>query len=159
MTRGIPKNTDTNDLAIGQKTHIDMPGTGIIDRSALHEEGIEVVTDAGIADYAKELAFMEELVEVEVHESTDPNAEPVVDLYCNGIPQRFLRGVPIAVKRKYVQILADARQTSMTTVVKVDGENVINRINKHSALRYPFRVVRDDNPRGRDWLRAALQAA
>lgn len=160
MTRGIPnKKLDTEDLDIGQKTHIDMPGMGIIDRSALHEEGIEIVTAAGLSDYAKDLAFMEELVEVEVHESTDPNAEPVVDLYCNGIPQRFLRGVPIAVKRKYVQILTAARQTSMTTTVKVDGDNVINRINKHSALRYPFRVVRDDNPKGSDWLRSTLQAA
>lgn len=159
MARGIPNKIDTNELDVGQKTHIDMPATGIIDRSAMHEDGIEVVAAAGLSDYAKDLVFMEELVEVEVHESTDPNAEPVVDLYCNGIPQRFARGVPIAVKRKYVQILASARQTSMTTTVKVDGDNVVNRINKHSAARYPFRVLRDDNPRGRDWLRSALQAA
>lgn len=160
MNRGIPaKKIDTNEVDVGQKSHIDVPATGILDRSALHEEGIEVVQSAGIDEYAKELAFMEELVEVEVHESTDPNAEPVVDLYCNGIVQRIIRGVPISVKRKYVQILANARQTSMTTTVKVDGDNVVNRINKHTAARYPFRVLRDDNPKGRDWLRGALQSA
>lgn len=159
MARGIPNKIDTNELDVGQKTHIDMPATGLIDRSAMREEGIEVVVASGLNDYAKELAFMEELVEVEVHESIDPNAEPVVDLYCNGVPQRFARGVPIAVKRKYVQILANSRPTSMTTTTKVDGDHVVNRINKHSAVRYPFRVVRDDNPRGNDWLRSALQAA
>lgn len=160
MPRGIPNSKlDTTDLDVGQRTHIDIPGEGVIDRSAMREEGVEIVPAAAMDGYATELAFMEELVEVEVHESTDPNAEPIVELYCNGTPQRLIRGVPHAVKRKFVQILANARQTSMTTTTKVDGDNVVNRINKHSALRYPFRVVRDDNPRGRDWLRNTLQAA
>lgn len=159
MPRGIPNKTDTNDLEVGQKTHIDIPGEGIIDRSALREEGIEIVPAAAVDSYAAELAFMEEPVEVEVHESSDPNAEPIVDLYCNGIPQRIVRGQPITVKRKYVQILAGARQISMSTDTRVDGENVVNRVSKRTALRYPFTVVRDDNRRGHDWLRKQLQAA
>ncbi len=159
MARGIPNKLDTNELDVTKQSHIDMPAEGIIDRSAMREEGIDVVQAYGLDDYAKDLAFMEELVDVEVHESTDPNAEPIVDLYCNGTPQRFIRGQVQTVKRKYVQILANARQQSMTTTTKVDGDNVVNRINKHSALRYPFRVARDDNQRGRDWLRQALQAA
>ena len=159
MARGIPNKTDTTDMDVGQKTHIDIPGTGVIDRSALHEEGIEVVPAVAVDSYAADLAFMEEPVEIEVHESNDPNAEPIVDLYCNGIPQRIVRGQPIAVKRKYVQILAGARQVSMSTDTRVQGEDVINRVSKRSALRYPFSVIRDDNRRGRDWLRHALQSA
>lgn len=159
MARGIPNKLDTNDLDIGQKTHIDMPGEGVIDRAAMREEGIEVVPAVAMDGYAADLKFMEELVEVEVHESNDPNAEPIVDLYCNGIPQRIVRGQPIAVKRKYVQILASARQVSMSTDTRVQGEDVINRVSKRSALRYPFSVVRDDNRKGRDWLRQALQSA
>ena len=160
MARGIPgSKTDSNDLNTTQKSHIDMPADGIIDRSALREDGIDVAPAAGLSDYARELAFMEELVEVEVHESTDPNAEPIVDLYCNGVPQRFIRGQVQTVKRKFVQILAQTRPTSVTSSVRKEGDQVFNRINKHSAMRYPFRVVRDDNPRGRDWLRNILQAA
>lgn len=159
MARGIPNKLDTTDLDVGQKTHIDIPGTGVIDRSAMHEEGIEVVPAVAVDSYAAELAFMEEPVEIEVHESNDPNAEPIVDLYCNGIPQRIVRGQPITVKRKYVQILAGARQVSMSTDTRVQGEDVINRVSKRSALRYPFSVVRDDNRKGRDWLRQALQSA
>ena len=110
MARGIPgSKTDSNDLDTAQKSHIDMSTDGIIDRSALREDGIEVAPAAGLSDYARELAFMEEMVEVEVHESTDQNAEPIIDLYCNGMPQRLIRGVPHAVKRKFVQILANAR--------------------------------------------------
>lgn len=160
MPRGIPNSKlDTTNMDVGQKTHIDMPAEGLIDRSAMQEEGVEVVPALAMDGYAADLAFMEELVEVEVHESNDPNAEPIVDLYCNGIPQRIVRGQPIAVKRKYVQILANARQVSMTTETRVQGEDVINRISKRSALRYPFSVVRDDNRKGRDWLRSVLQAA
>jgi hypothetical protein len=160
MPRGIPNSPiDTTDQDVGQKTHTDIPGEGILDRSAIHEEGIEIVTVKALDGYAGDLAFMEELVEVEVHESSDPNAEPIVDLYCNGIPQRLIRGRAHTVKRKYVHILARARQVSMSTETRVEGENVVNRVNKRSALRYPFSVMRDDNPRGRDWLRQELQAA
>lgn len=160
MPRGIPNSkTDTTNMDVGQKTHIDMPAEGVIDRSAMREEGIEVVPAMAIDDYASDLAFMEEPVEVEVHESNDPNAEPIVDLYCNGIPQRIVRGQPITVKRKYVQILASARQVSMSAETRVQGEDVINRVSKRSALRYPFSVTRDDNRKGRDWLRTVLQAA
>ncbi len=159
MPRGIPNKLDTNEMQVGQNTHIDMPTEGVIDRSAMREEGVEIVTGVQLDDYAAELAFMEELIEVEVHESTDPNALPIVDVYCQGVPQRFLRGQRQTVKRKFVQILADARQTSMRTATKVEGDGVVNRIDKHSALRYPFSVTLDNNRKGRDWLRQALMTA
>ena len=67
MARGIPgSKTDSNDLNTTQKSHIDMPADGMIDRSALREDGIDVAPAAGLSDYARELAFMEELVEAEV---------------------------------------------------------------------------------------------
>lgn len=164
MPRGIPNSkTDTTDMDVGQKTHIDMPGEGIIDRSAMREQAIEqtdIVTASGVDDYAKELAFYEEPVEIEIHESSDrDNPDPIVDLYCQGVPQRIIRGQPITVKRKYVQILVNARHVSMSTETRVEGENVVNRVNKRSALRYPFSVIHDANPRGRDWLRQAMRAA
>lgn len=164
MPRGIPNSkTDTTDLDVGQKTHIDMPGEGVIDRSAMREQAIEstdIVGASGADEYAKELAFYEEPVEIEIHESSDnDNPDPIVDLYCQGVPQRIIRGQAITVKRKYVQILTNARHVSMSTEARVDGDNVINRVNKRSALRYPFSVIHDANPRGRDWLRQALRAA
>jgi hypothetical protein len=159
MTRGISKRTDTDDLDVGQHTHIDMPAEGVIDRSAMREEGIEIVQGVKLDGYAAALAFMEEPIEVEVHESTDQNAQPVIDLYCNGVPQRIIRGQRQTIKRKFVNILADARQTALKTTTRVNGDEVVNRIDKHSALRYSFSVTRDDNPKGRDWLRLKLQAA
>lgn len=160
MPRGIPKKSiESEEQVVGQATHIDMPTEGDVKRVELVEEGIQVVDESSLGDYAKELAFMEEPVTVMIHESTDQNAEPIVDLYCNGVPQRFIRGVPVTVKRKYVQILCDARQTSIQTMTGVQGNQVINRINKHTATRYPFSVVEDQNRRGPEWLRAQLAKA
>lgn len=160
MTRGV-RNTgiEAAEQQIGQKTYVDMAGQGDARSLDLSEQGVELVDGPALGDYAAELAFMEEPVEVIVHESNDPNAEPLVDLYCNGVPQRLIRGEPQTIKRKYVQILADARQVSMNTVTRKDGENVINRINKHSALRYPFSVQLDRNPKGREWLKKILATA
>lgn len=158
MTRGVRNSggIDAAEQQIGQKTYVDMPGQGNARDLDLGEQGIQVVDGPALGDYAAELAFMEEPVEVLVHESTDPNAEPIIDLYCNGVPQRLLRGEPQVVKRKYVQILADARQTSMTTTVRREGDGVVNRINKHSGLRYPFSVQADRNPKGREWIKKVL---
>ena len=39
-----------------------------------------------------EMSFSEEPIDIVVHESTDPNAENPVMVYCNGVPQFFLRG-------------------------------------------------------------------
>jgi hypothetical protein len=159
MPRGIPNRLDTDEMDVGQHTHIDMPAEGLLDRSAMHEDGIEIVQNIQLDGYAAELAFMEEKIEVEVHESTDDNAQPIVDVYCQGIAQRFIRGQRQTVKRKFVNILADARQTSLRTSTQINGDTVVNRIDKHSALRFPFSVTRDDNPKGRDWLRQQLKAA
>lgn len=147
------------ELPVGQDRPLDVPVEGSIRDLMRSDQEIEIVPGPALGDYAAELAFNEELVEVIVHESTDKNAEPVVDLYCNGVPQRFVRGRVQTVKRKYVEILARARITAMTTDVQIQGENVVNRINKHTALRYPFSIRRDANPKGADWLNKILQEA
>lgn len=144
---------DTNDLDTEKKSVSD---SGKSRHADADESDIAVVGAAGAGDYARDLAFFEELVEVEVHESTDPNAEAIVDLYCNGVPQRFARGVPVTVKRKYLQILATSKPQTISTQANVQGQDVVNRITKHAALRYPFRVTRDDNPKGAEWLRGLL---
>jgi hypothetical protein len=98
---------------------------------------------------------MEEIVEVMVHEAQGENPDRIVDIYCNGVPQRFIRGEPIKVKRKYVEILANARTQNMKTNVVREGDNVYNRVDKHTSLRYPFQMT-DSNPSGNAWLRGLL---
>jgi len=149
------KDIDTNEQAIAQSAPLDVPTTGTLDGLVRVDQEIIQADSTALGDYAKDLAFMEEYVDVVVHESTDANAAQVVDVYCNGVPQWFVRGQTQRVRRKFVEILANARQTSIKTNVHQDTENVYNRISKHTALRYPF-SMQDSNPRGQPWLKNLL---
>lgn len=162
MPRGIPnKEIDSRNEVVAQQKSVNIPTTGSLENLLRPDHEVEIYRDGNIDDYAQELAFGEEIVDVVVHESTDKNAEPIVDVYCNGTPQRFIRGMQQKVKRKFVGILAQARQTSISTKVSAMGENgePVNRIDKHSAVRYPFSVVYDANPRGAAWLRNLLASS
>lgn len=106
-----------------------------------------------------ELAFNEEYVEVMVHESTDPNAENPIYTACNGVSQYFYRGQVQRVKRKYVYILASAKEHGISTpeYTAADGSRATG-IKKTSSLKYPFSIISDPNPRGPAWLKSVLAA-
>jgi hypothetical protein len=107
-----------------------------------------------------ELKFNEDVLEIMVHESTDPNAENPVFTGCNGVNQYFFRGQPQQVKRKYVAILASCKEHSIATqeYTQSDGSRAV-RIGRTSSLKYPFSVISDPaGKRGADWLRSLLQA-
>ena len=114
---------------------------------------------AGDSKHLAELAFNEEIVEVMLHESTDPNAENPVFTACNGVTQYFFRGQVQAVKRKYVAILAAAKEHSIRTpeYTTTDGARA-TKIVRTSSLKYPFSIISDPNPRGPAWLKALLHA-
>lgn len=154
MPRWPDKEVNAAEQQVGQESSLLMPSTGNIIRE---ERTIEVVTQPMQGDSLDELAFMEELVEVMVHDSTDENAENPVQTACNGTNQFFWRNQPQVVRRKYVEILARAKTTSISTreATDMNGDRTM-RIGKASALRYPFSVIRDENPRGSAWLRAIL---
>lgn len=144
---------DSRDVAPSESV-IEMPVEGGVAREDLLDTPVrDVRRDKKTLDA---MAFMEEPVKIMVHESTDENAQPVVDVYCNGVPQRFVRGMEQVVKRKFVQILINARTTSVRTRTGVEGGNVVNQLTRHTAVRYPFSVIEDRNPRGGAWLRESL---
>lgn len=159
MPRGIPNKTfESQEQQIGQDVELKMPVSGPLSEMLRPDQTIDIITDPIADEYAKELMFNEELVEVMVHESTDKNAEPIVATYVNGVAQYFRRGEVQTVKRKYLAALAYAKQTSIVTSIQQTTDDVYNRINRHTALRYPFSVQRDPNPRGPSWLKGLLAA-
>lgn len=152
-----PREVNAAEQTIGQESSLILPPVGDIVR----DDNTLVIADGPIEpDMAAQLAFMEEKVEVMVHESTDENAENPVQVACNGVNQFFFRGQAQVAKRKFVEILARAKATAISTkeVVHADGVRT-TRIDKHSALKYPFSVIRDDNPRGPAWLKSILSEA
>jgi hypothetical protein len=128
--------------------------------------GIEIIDDtptidpvsqvADLRELAASEAFMNEMVEVMVHSSTDENQAPHVILNCNGTNQPILRGVPTRVRRKYVEILARMKETKYSQVTRNPAApDQIDMIARH-GLAYPFELMHDDNPRGRAWLSNVL---
>lgn len=150
-------DTTQEDVAQGSSRKLKARGDARESLEPALIEPAERVIDKG---WAENMAFANEIVTVNVHESTEKNAEPIVEVFCDGIPQRFVRGQDQDVKRKFVEVLARARTTRYSQRAD-NGHNFVEGsvFDPHTAIRYPFSMVRDDNPRGRDWLKSILQAA
>ena len=129
-------------------------------------QGMEIIDDEPIIetvaesrDFSKlaaDEAFMNELVTVMVHSTTDENQPNHVVVNCNGMNQPLIRGVPTTVKRKYVEILARMKETKYTQVTRnPSAPDQIDMVARH-GLSYPFDLVEDKNPRGRAWLQNVL---
>jgi hypothetical protein len=151
------RRIDTNELQVGQEQSFNMPASGAIKHSDFHDN-FEVVDDPMWKDQAELMAFMEELVEIVVSEDNHPNAEQVINLSVNGINQFVFRGKPQVIKRKYIEVLARSRPESLSTPEYTDANgNRATRIVKAHTLRFPFRVIKDMNPKGGRWVENLLR--
>lgn len=108
--------------------------------------------------YLDELKFNEDMLTIVIHETEDENAEFLIPVGNNGVPQSILRGQEIQVKRKFVEVLAHAKAVKIKTPEFVDntgGRSI--RIDKTSAHRYPFSVIFDPaGAKGQAWLKARM---
>jgi len=129
-------------------------------------QGMEIIDNAEIVETVSESldfrslaaseAFMNEMVTVMVHSTTDENQPPQVIINCNGMNQPIMRGYPTAVRRKYVEILARMKETKYSQVTRnPSAPDQIDLVARH-GLSYPFELVEDANPRGRAWLQNVL---
>ena len=117
-------------------------------------------------DYAEALAFEEEPVKILIHRSTDKNPALCTDyIASNGTPAEMLfrngwvpigylpRGIALITKRKYVGVLARAKQdTIRTEVTERPNEDPSNKIDKSTSQVFSFSVLEDRNPKGSEWL-------
>ena len=101
-------------------------------------------------------AFMHEPVTIMIHESTDENDVDLVQVWVNGMPSIFQRGQPTVAKRYVVERLARAKRTSYTQNIDERLGESMNNLKPRHALKYPFSVIEDKNPKGSAWLRQIL---
>jgi len=134
---------------------------GAPDIPIINDEPGEIETVAMDKDFdkvARNAAFMEESVVIEIAETTDENAVPYAHLNCNGANQVIPRGMPVSVKRKFVEILARMKETKYK---QVHNTVELDRYEMHekTALVFPFQVIKDDNKLGMPWLKRILAEA
>ncbi len=158
------RSMEPMEQSLGPTTEIVIPSTG--DVPSL--EVIEKVGEVRLGDKEKlrSMKFMEEPVEIMIHESIDPNAEQFIFCAVNGegagshhLPW-LPRGIPVTVKRKHVERLARAKPISLSTFDTTDATGALAKgIRSRRALAYPFSVIHDPNPRGPSWLKGVLAEA
>ena len=129
-------------------------------------QGVEVIDDVPVIDtvseskdfreMASQESFMNEMVTVLVHSSTDENQSPHVIVNCNGVNQPIVRGVPTSIRRKYLEILARMKETKYTQVTPNPAAPDVSELKARHGLAYPFEVIEDGNPKGRAWLNNVL---
>lgn len=104
-------------------------------------------------------AFMHEMMTILVSDPTDEEDLQIISLVVNGTMQPIVRGVPTTVRRKYVEALARAKETRYKQIQRDANDPASLVMVPRTVLTYPFSVERDDNPRGRAWLREILKQA
>lgn len=94
-------------------------------------------------------SFMNEDVEIYVHESNDENAGPFEYVGVEGRRQFVARGRKQVIKRKYVERLVRARKTTFTQDLTPKDET-LNTVKPHSAPMIPFSII-TDTAKGKKW--------
>lgn len=109
--------------------------------------------DPNFIDKAEHEKFMHERVRVHISEARDKFDDPSFIVAVNGRQEVFFRNQEKTVKRMFVEGLARARPVHYGNEETRDSQGVMSyRWPAKRALRYPFSVIEDPNPRGREWL-------
>ena len=171
MPRGIPRtaqNTpvnlsnrpDSQELEIGQGQERLLKSTG--DSSLAMEPTL--IARVGDHPYDGEkmamLAFMAEPVTIRIGTTTDKNAEQCFEININGKMEFFRRGETKTVPRYFVDRLLRLKETVYSQKEVVNAEGIKDYLHlPHTALKYDYAIVRDDNPLGKSWERAVAAEA
>ena len=144
--------TDSRNYQVGQAPDITVNRQGELNTSTQFEPVDKPLN----TDYLQELAFMEEEITVMVQESSDENAENPVIVGCNGVFKQFFRGQPTLAKRKFVDCLIVKSGRVTTPKIRNGAGEDAFAIRQHSAHKFPFTIIEDRNPKGREWVMRRL---
>jgi hypothetical protein len=157
----MPRMPEVNaDEHLVKEEPTDISTTESVEKIKRRAKRVESDIIDAYADVTTE-AFFHEMVDIIVHESTDPTAIPFPQINVNGVNQFFIRGQVQSVKRKFVARLARMKERRYSQQIVNDPAtgNVIQRMIPHVGLRYPFSVIHDPNPKGPAWLQKILNEA
>jgi hypothetical protein len=142
-----------------QNQEFVIPTTGNLDPKDFKNEFKEVDTPHW-NEKAKNLAFAEELVLVEIPEENNPYAEQVIELSVQGVNQFMIRGKPQWIKRKFLEVLIGAKVGTISTPEILDPSgNKTTKIVVMNGSKYPYRILQDNNPNGMEWAKRVMQEA
>lgn len=122
---------------------------------------IDIVPAHKMQSKAQEAKFMEEKVLIEIEADDDPNAPEFISTGHNGVSQYIRRGIPQAIKRKFLYSLLAAKRVKFACAFgkNADG-NEFNRLNPSGQTTHRVRLIQDNNPAGgMRWFQSVTSAA
>jgi len=143
------EQTDVHHDFMGQAPAIPSQELGVDSR------GIDPVAANDLIPQAELESFMNQILTIYVHPTSNREENPVLIPAVNSINQPVIRGQASKVKRKYVEALARNRHTGYDQ--KIDPLNPENyTMVPCMVVKDPFTVQHDPSPRGPEWLRQIL---
>lgn len=162
MAAKLPSHT-TGDFKGPEQFDIDLSSTLAADE--IERPDLVVVTEATldsphVKEYASDLKFMEDILEIEIAAADDPYAQDPLTPGVNGVIKYLYRGKTYKVARKFVDALI---KTSFRTVTKqyVDAQQLVQtKIEQVPVYNCVVQVYSDPAGEvGRRWLQHKLSTA
>lgn len=149
--------TDTRRVAEDEDLDLDT----VVDYKMLTQGALRQVQVMGEREFenAKEIeAFMNEMLVIRIHDTTDKNAPPRVFVGDNGEQLWLPRKVKIRIPRRFVERLAQSHEAAYSQANNPDPYADEGKVTKTSqAQPYPFEVLHDPSRVGARWLRRTMR--
>jgi len=146
---GIQHSEDTEQNELPDRL---MKSTGDASES-MKNASVSMVSDAPMdKDWLDNMAFMAELIDIQVAETEDPQAEQIFEININGRAFVFRRGETKTVPRYVADHMLRMKRTSYTQKEVHNSEGIKDIVHQpRSNLKYPLMVLRDNSPLSQRW--------
>ncbi len=163
------QGVDSTNFDMGQKDDINL-GDAAPGAEPPKVPPIEAIHAETLVDGRLEaLAFNEEPVEIMIYPSSEENAPLSVPVWVNGRGAEVLMqnkwypmghlpvGQRLVTRRKYAEVLLRAKRDKVSTEHQgTEVERPQNRVSRVSSAVANISVLRDDNPKGIEWMRRCM---
>lgn len=116
---------------------------------------IEPVAENDLVKKAELEAFMNQELLILVHESQEEDPLLTATPSVNGVNMPIVMGVETKVRRKYVEALARGRTTAYKQAIDPLDQSRYDMVPK-TVMSFPFTVIHDPHPNGREWLKGIM---
>ena len=164
VRRAAQRENHSADTATVQRGMLDIT-------ESLDHDNVVIAEGPFSSDYAAQLAFNEEPVEILIYPGTEKFPAKVADCWVNGRgAEVFMNGkwvvlgylpvnIPVITKRKYAETFANSKVDNITTShgdqTEKDPKNIVET---STSAKTPFTITRDDSPYGREWLARLMRS-
>ena len=151
----IRDTVEADEQFLGEEGYMEYDQDNIeVGRPGLHD-----VNSPEFKEKSARLAFMKEMVGIQILDTSDKDADPNFMVSVNGEKHYFFRNHQYLVPRYIVETLARAKPVNYENESFRNNDGMTDyRQRERKGLRYGFAVT-EDTPQGKAWLKRVLSEA